>query len=134
MNEITSQHMHILQHSIGADEYGQFGHAGMYRNHFVAGGVDVQLCRDLVASGLMQEGKASALSGGSPWFRVTQQGIDYVALNSPKPPPPPKMSKRKRLAKERYARYREYGECFDNFRHFLAWDSEPERSWNGGAK
>lgn len=130
MSDITDSHLHILQHSIGADEYGQYGHAGQYRNHYVAGGKDVQLCRELVAAGFMMEGKASELTGGSPWFRVTQQGIAYVATNSPKPPPPPKMSKRKRVAKERYKRFLEYGDCFDNFRQFLAWDLEPEREWN----
>lgn len=40
---------------------------------------------------------------------------------------------RKRRAKERYQRYREYGDGFDSFRQFLAWDADPERSWNGGA-
>lgn len=30
----------------------------------------------------------------------------------------------------RYQRYLEFGECFQSFKEFLAWDAEPERSWN----
>ena len=44
-----------------------------------------------------------------------------------------KLSKRKAEAKARYKRFLEYGECFDSFRTFLAWDAEPARNWNGGA-
>ncbi|MDP2141337.1 MAG: hypothetical protein Q8L20_11050 [Gammaproteobacteria bacterium] len=33
-------------------------------------------------------------------------------------------------SQQRYERYREYSDCFDSFRDFLAWDSEPEREWN----
>lgn len=43
------------------------------------------------------------------------------------------LPKRKAAAKARYKRFMEYGECFENFRQFLAWDSDPARSWNGGA-
>jgi hypothetical protein len=35
-----------------------------------------------------------------------------------------KLPKRKRLAKERYQRYLEFGDCFDSFRDFLSWDIE----------
>lgn len=42
--------------------------------------------------------------------------------------------KRKKMTRsqKRYKRYNEYGDCFDSFRDFLAWDCDPERSWNGG--
>lgn len=33
-------------------------------------------------------------------------------------------------SKDRYQRYLEYGDGFDSFRDFLAWDAEPEHSWN----
>lgn len=33
-------------------------------------------------------------------------------------------------SQRRYQRFLEYGDSFETFRDFLAWDSEPERSWN----
>lgn len=32
----------------------------------------------------------------------------------------------------RYQRYLEYGDMFQSFIQFCYWDSDPERSWNGG--
>jgi len=118
--------LHILQHSLGLDEY---GHGNQYRNHFVAGGDDVRKCRELVALGCMRELKDNGLTGGSPWFSVTQAGIDAVALESPKRPPEPKLTR----SQKRYRRFLEYGDGFDSFLEFCRWDSAPERSWNCGA-
>jgi hypothetical protein len=114
--------LHILQHTLGVDQYGQ---GNQYRNHFVAGGKDVEKCRELVELGFMVERKDNGLTNGSPWFSVTQSGIDAVALESPKPP---KLTK----SKQRYRRFLEFGDGFDSFLDFCRWDSEPERSWNGG--
>lgn len=33
-------------------------------------------------------------------------------------------------SKERYQRFLEFGDMFDNFLAFCRWDAEPERSWN----
>lgn len=33
-------------------------------------------------------------------------------------------------AQSRYARWLEYGECFDNFLQFCYWDASEEREWN----
>ena len=114
--------LHILQHSLGLDEYGQ---GGQYRNHYVAGGDDVTKCQDLVALGYMREreGMPPSLTGGSPVFNVTSAGIDAVALESPKPP---KVSR----SKQRYRRYLEFGDCFESFLDFCRWDAAPDRSWN----
>ena len=112
--------LHILHHSLGLNEYGQ---GKQYRNHFVAGGEDVLKCRELVSLGHMQERKDNGLTGGSPWFSVTRQGINAVSQESPKPP---KVSR----SKQRYQRFLEYGECFDSFIDYLRWDAEPDRSWN----
>ena len=30
----------------------------------------------------------------------------------------------------RYKRYLEHGDSFDNFKHFLSWDANPEHEWN----
>lgn len=77
--------LHILQHSLGLDEYGQ---GEQYRNHFVTGegSNDFPLCRELVAEGLMMERVGGVLSGGDSVFYVTPEGIDYVAHNSPQRP------------------------------------------------
>jgi hypothetical protein len=55
--------LHILQHSLGLDHY---GNGRQYRNHYVAGGDAVENCRALVAAGYMEEYRPSALSGGDP--------------------------------------------------------------------
>ena len=79
---ITEQHLQILQHALGLDQYGQ---GSMCRNHFCAGGKDEQVCRDLVDAGLMVQVQTTSVF---PYYncRVTAKGIDYVALNSPAPP------------------------------------------------
>ena len=91
--------LHILQHSLGLDQYG----AGrQYRNHFVTGegSDDFPLCRELVAEGLMTERAGNALSGGSPVFFVTRAGIDFVAKNSPAKPPEKKLTRSQRRYRE----------------------------------
>jgi hypothetical protein len=100
--------LHILQHSLGVDPYGQ---GPQFRNHFVAGGRDVDLCRELVSHGFMTEQPASQISGGDPWFRVTRAGIDVVALQSPKAP---KVSRGKR----RYLDYLD-SDCPESFGEWL---------------
>ena len=87
--------LHILQHSLGVDQYGQ---GRKYRNHYCGDG---DQCRKLVAMGHMREHRASELSGGDPVFTVTPAGIDAVALESPAPPVPPKLTRSQR-------RYREF--------------------------
>lgn len=122
--------LHILQHSLGLDGFGQ-GNA--YRNHYCAGDDALPKCRELVGLGFMTERKASEISGGYPVFLVTAEGRIAVATASPKPP---KVSK----GKARYRRYLDYSDCFRDcgrhrFREFLKWDSDPAHSWNakGGA-
>lgn len=66
--------------------------------------------------------KPGRISPCHPTWEVEYQGMGKVR----------KMTR----SQERYERYLEYSDSFDNFRQFLAWDSEPERSWNtkrGGA-
>jgi hypothetical protein len=111
LSSISKQQLSILQHSLGVDQYG----AGQqYRNHYVAGGCDLVVCRELTAAGSMQEHAASAITGGSPWFSVTRKGIDEVALSSPVPPPPPKLTRSQ-------LRYRQYlrSECCESFGEWL---------------
>lgn len=70
-NRWPAPDLSILQHSLGLDRYGR---GKPYRNHFCAGVDDVAICRDLVARGLMAERQASAMTGGSPLFTVTEAG------------------------------------------------------------
>lgn len=78
--KLTKNQLEILQHALGLDQYGQGWH---WRNHFVG---DEEDCRPLVAMEYMIECPASELTGGSPLFHVTKQGIAAVAEQSPKPP------------------------------------------------
>jgi hypothetical protein len=94
---MDKEKLHILQHSLGLDQY---GNGRQYRNHYVAGGDDVERCRSLVSDGYMVKNR-SPFSGGDPWFSVAAKGIDYVALNSPAPPPKPKLTR----SQERYQRF-----------------------------
>lgn len=77
--------LHILQHSLGLDEYGE---GKSYRNHFVTGegSDDFEDCCELVRDGLMVKHAGNALSGGDSIFRVTPKGIDFVAFSSPTRP------------------------------------------------
>lgn len=120
----TAKQLEILQHSLGVDQYGQ---GRQYRNHFVTGEgcSDHTDCMANVQAGVMTHRTGNALSGGSDIFHVTQVGINYVEQNSPKPP---KISK----SKQRYQRFREYGDGCENFIAYCRWDASPDRSWNGG--
>jgi len=79
---MTPDQLHILQHSLGLDKYGQ---GEMYRNHFCAGGRDEMTCRELVALGYMQQ---HATTDWLPYFNcsVTETGKAAVLAESPKPP------------------------------------------------
>ena len=117
--------LQILQHSLGLDQYGR---GTRYRNHFCTGteGTDFADCRALAEQGLMIDHGPRKMHGGMHLFSVTPEGDDYIAQHSPQPP------KRSR-SQERYRRFLEYGDGFDNFLAFLRWDADPSRSWNGGA-
>lgn len=87
MTTLTAKHLHVLQHSIGADEHGRIVRGGG-RNHFVTGdgSTDHPLCTDLVAAGLMKRRPGSAISGGDDIFHVTDAGRAHVQEHSPAPP------------------------------------------------
>lgn len=77
--------LHILQHSLGVDGFGQ---GRQYRNHFVTGegSDDFPHCMALVERGLMTHREGNALTGGDDLFCVTDAGKAFVAEHSPKPP------------------------------------------------
>lgn len=64
--------------------------------------------------------KPGAISHCHPTWKVEYQGMGKVR----------KMTR----SQARYQRWLEYGDGFDNFRHFLGWDADPARSWNGGGQ
>lgn len=79
--------LHILQHALGLDDYGQ-GNA--YRNHYVANvdGDSYALCMTHVEAGRMTKHGPSEMYGGgwSYCFVVTEAGRKYVREHSPRPP------------------------------------------------
>ncbi len=78
--------LHILQHSLGVDEYGR---GQQFRNHFVTGegSIDHPICAEAVERGLMEcRRKGYELYGGDDVFAVTPAGKQWMAENSPAPP------------------------------------------------
>ena len=79
---LTAEQLHILQHSLGADKYGQ---GEQYRNHFCAGGKDEPTCRELVALGYMRQHETTPVY---PYYNcsVTEEGKRAMREQSPSPP------------------------------------------------
>ena len=116
---MTEKQLHILQHSLGLDQYGlaDYYHEGRAfygfmpnRNRFCAGGADEDLCRELVALGYMQQHRTTEML---PYFNcsVTDTGKDAVRRESPAPP---KMTR----SKQRYRDYMKADTGF-SFREYL---------------
>lgn len=118
--------LHILQHSLGLDQYGE---GRQYRNHFVTGpgSDDFDNCTALVGMGLMKRHNPSALTGGDYCFTVTPAGVDYVALNSPKRPPAPKLTRSQK-------RYQEFlhNDGYYSFADFIGVETKIENHYGTG--
>lgn len=94
--------LQVLQHSIGADQY---GHGGGNRNFFGVnpGCRDYDLCIELVELGFMaNNGTKPAIFGNEVFFSVTPEGVDVVALESDSPPEPVKRTASQRRYEEWY--------------------------------
>lgn len=93
---MTSKVLHILQHSLGVDEYGR---GRQYRNHFVTGpgSDDFGVCQLIASVGLMEDHGPQSMAGGMHCFTVTREGIRCVSKHSPQPP---KLSRSKRRYQE----------------------------------
>ncbi|MAT38897.1 MAG: hypothetical protein CL946_04765 [Ectothiorhodospiraceae bacterium] len=65
---------------------------------------------------LFDKDKPGVISNCHPTWEV-----EYCGIGKPR-----KMTR----SQQRYQRYLEYGDSFDNFRQFLSWDCDKERSWN----
>lgn len=121
----TKEQLHILQHSLGLDDFGKdryYKDGREYygfmpnRNHFCAGGKDADTCREMVALGWMTQHVTTEV------FRdyncsVTEAGKDVVRQQSPKPP-------NLTRSQERYRRYLRLGDLFENFKDFLDYEKE----------
>lgn len=82
---MDAKQLHILQHSLGLDQYGR---GTMYRSHFVTGegSMDHADCMALVEAGYMGVRKNHPLAGGDDGFWVTEAGKVAVVEHSPSPP------------------------------------------------
>ena len=114
---MSPEQLHILQHSLGCDKYGQRERqcANYYRDHYCVGldnAATLADIRALVAHGWMREGH-TINEGRDQYFHVTQLGISAMKGQSPKPP---KVSRGRQ-------RYREWlnAECSMSFGDFLKW-------------
>lgn len=94
---LSSELLHVLQHSLGVDKYGQ---GNQYRNHYVTSPEckDGKLCQELVGHGFMKDHGPQSLASGMHCYSVTPNGIDAVAFKSPNPP---KLTR----SKKRYAEF-----------------------------
>lgn len=106
---MTTDQLRILQHALGANRYGQIAR-DVERNHYV-GGKDE--CRPLVVMGYMTEHKAREITGGDPWFTVTDAGRKAMREESPLPP---KLTR----SQQRYREYLDFSDAFEcTFKEFL---------------
>lgn len=82
---MIATHLHILQHSLGVDKYGE---GEQYRNRYVCGPECDSFadCRALVDAGHMRDHGPQSMCGGMHCFTVTPAGIDAMMFASPKPP------------------------------------------------
>ncbi|NSX84422.1 hypothetical protein G6L86_02375 [Agrobacterium tumefaciens] len=120
---MDAKKLHILQHSLGLDQYGR---GTFYRNHFVTGegSNDHADCMALVEAGYMGVRKSHPLAGGDDGFWVTEAGKRAVREHSPTPP---------KLTRDQQ-RYRDWL-AYDggmSFIDYLKWRSR-QRQQIGGA-
>lgn len=117
---MQSDWLHILQHSLGCDEYGQTkqrlridddGCFGYYRNRYVSDPTPdlVALCE----AGLLKDHGPYEVTGGMHYYRVTKEGLRAMKTHSPKPPV---LTRSQRV-------YREFidSDCDWTFGEYLKW-------------
>ena len=119
---MNPEHLHILQHALGVNEYGQSSHRpnsddfhGCYRNRFITDPTcpDGQQCQQLVILGHMHDHGSQRLAGGMHCYTVTDAGYDAMRAASPRPP---KLTRSQRT----YKAYLQIGDLFpDGFGQFL---------------
>jgi hypothetical protein len=89
---MTPSQLHILQHSLGCDQYGRAdriyrdegdGAFGHYRNRYVSD-PDSDLTA-LIEMGYLADHGAYDVAGGMHYYRVTKEGLAKMRELSPKP-------------------------------------------------
>lgn len=115
---MTPKQLHILQHTLGLDQYGR---GTFYRNHFVTGegSEDHADCMALVDLGFMTVRRNHPLSGGSDCFWATEEGKRAVVAESPAPP---KLSR----SKQRYLDFLAYDGSM-TFMEYIRWRDYRDR-------
>lgn len=115
---MDANQLHILQHSLGLDEYGR---GAFYRNHFVTGegSADHANCLALVEVGYMGVRKRHPLAGGDDAFWATEAGKRAAREHSPSPP---KLTR----GQQRYQAWLDYDGSM-SFIEYLKWKSQEQR-------
>lgn len=85
MITLTTEQLQVLQHSVGADQYGR---GGGHRNFFgtMQDGRDGKICESLVDLGFMNRTGPVALYGGEHVYSVSGSGLSAMREQSPRAP------------------------------------------------
>jgi hypothetical protein len=115
---MNPKQLHILQHTLGLDQYGR---GTFFRNHFVTGegSKDHADCMALVDLGFMAVRRDHPLSGGDDCFWATDEGKRAVVSESPAPP---KLTK----SQQRYQDYLD-ADCSMTFIEYLRYRDKRDR-------
>ena len=112
---MTPKQLHILQHSLGRDEFGKLPRDTRqeYRNRYVVGPGcdDFDDCVEMVKCGWMVDHGPQSIAGGMHCFSVTDFGRMKMLEASPNPP---KVSR----SRQRYLDYL-HTECGESFGEYL---------------
>lgn len=111
-------HLEVLQHSLGADKYGQLPKHYEGRNYYWTEETDPEVL-ELVALGFMVQHQAVSWCPDT-MFSVTKAGKDAMREASPKPP---KVS----AGTKRFAEYRRYSDA--NCCTFREWLDIRKTDW-----
>lgn len=121
--KLTKKQLHIIQHSLGCDQYGMSdsrgrdehdGCLGFYRNRYVCGPRPEIL--ELVTAGLMVDHGPQSIAGGMHCYSVTPAGVLAMDEQSPSPP-------RVSAAKRRWRAFSGVSERYEDFAGYLGFDS-----------
>jgi hypothetical protein len=125
---LTPDQLHILQHSLGCDQYGQTAHRAnsddhfgrYFRNRYVS--YPTPDLAALVDAGFMRDHGAYAICGGDHCYTVTEAGLTAMLAQSPKPPKLTRAQKR----------YREYldADCGMTFGEWLKCREAYKEDWD----
>ena len=108
---MTTEQLHILQHSLGSDKYGR----GYSRDYYCVGVEDEITLKDirfLVSQGWMRAGH-TINEGRDQYYFVTSLGLSAMVGESPKPP---KLTR----AQQRYQDFL-HADCGMSFGKYLKW-------------